>query len=173
MRGHTAGLCVGLIGLGVLSIASYPAFPTTGIDPARSARATDDAAAFATFAVRWAATSTAEATSSARPRSRVIRQRDFGDDWPFTVDGGVVTCRGHAVGVGVVRFITNGTVYSINGATKLTGSNDFPPVDAAMADSADIKEIWAANPAIPGLRMDLGPVLDRGLAMCGATGSAR
>ncbi len=173
MTARTAGLCVGVLGLGVLSVMSYPAFPTTRVDPARSVRATDGAASFATRAVRLSATLTAEATSSARPSSSVIRRRDFGDDWPFTVDGGVISCQGDVVGVGVVRFITNGTLYALTGVATLTGSDDFPLVDAAMANGADLKDIWATNPAIPGLKMDLGPILDRGLAMCGATGSSR
>ena len=78
-----------------------------------------------------------------------ISRADLGAAWPLTVDSGSLRCEPP----GAVIFTANGTDYAVNGAATSKGY-------------ADIGPIWADNPdpAIP--KMDIGPLLDRGLAMC-------
>lgn len=73
--------------------------------------------------------------------------------WPFTVASGRVECQdGQAV-----VFISNGITYSLNG---LADSR------AATRGYSDLKPIWKADPAIPGMRINIGPVVDLGLSKC-------
>ena len=39
-----------------------------------------------------------------------VRKEDYGDEWPFTVDEGVVSCQ-----KGGVVFYSGGTIYAMNG----------------------------------------------------------
>ena len=74
-------------------------------------------------------------------------------DWPLTVQEGVLRCEGSG-GIGAVVFRTpDGTDYGVNGTALGQG---FPRIDA----------IWKKDPDIPGTRINIGPVLDRGLELC-------
>lgn len=89
-----------------------------------------------------------------------ITRSDYGDKWPFTVEEGVLSCRDTGRTVGTTRmveitFTANGVTYGINGTAK--GNDRYSDVDA----------IWATNPSCPGTRKDIGPILDRGLALGG------
>lgn len=77
----------------------------------------------------------------------------LGDDWPLTVDEGVLACAGTA-GAGAVTFSSGGTVYAINGTAKQRNAG------------TDIAPIWADNPDVAGLKKNLSPLLERGLALC-------
>ena len=79
-----------------------------------------------------------------------MSQDDLGSDWPLTVDEGVVSCEG----AGEVYFTAGGTTYAVNGLALR--NDDVPEVDA----------IWADDPDVKGLKVNIGPIIDRGLQLC-------
>ena len=82
-----------------------------------------------------------------------VSKGELGEEWPFSVSEGVLHCEGSG-GVGAVTFEADGTTYAVNGFAK------------ELEAGADIEEIWANNPAIPGTKKNIGPIIDRGLALC-------
>jgi Protein of unknown function (DUF2511) len=94
----------------------------------------------------------ADSTSSSQT-STTIRRADFRKWWPFKVKEGTLVC----VGAGAVTFEANGTVYAVNGTA---GGQGF----------AEIELIWRDDPDNPGLKVNIGPVIDRGLALCSQGG---
>ena len=83
----------------------------------------------------------------------IITSAEYGNRWPLTVESGTVQCRGP----GAVLFRTGDKTYAINGLAL--SSTDYPPVDA----------IWRGDPDNPydlGLKIDLSPIFERGLALC-------
>jgi Protein of unknown function (DUF2511) len=82
-----------------------------------------------------------------------VSEDELGEAWPFSVSEGVLHCEGSG-GVGAVTFEANGTTYAVNGFAK--------DQDAG----ADIEPIWVADPAIPGAKKSMAPIIDRGLALC-------
>lgn len=89
------------------------------------------------------------AGSEASAGSIEVSQSDFGSDWPLTVDSGTLACGG----AGEVTFTANGTTYAVNGLAK--AATVFP----------DIDPIWAKGEGAP--RKDIGPLIQRGLELCG------
>lgn len=76
---------------------------------------------------------------------------DYGDEWPLAVTYGRVRC-------GASRTVTfidpDGKIWAVNGtAQDLT---DYPELDP----------IWADDPELPGAKINIAPVLDRGLELC-------
>lgn len=78
-----------------------------------------------------------------------VRRDDFGEKWPLTVDAGIVRCNN-----GAVTFAAGGVSYDVNG-TAMTRNR-----------GRKIDEIWAANPTVSGLKIDISPILDLGLKLC-------
>jgi Protein of unknown function (DUF2511) len=76
--------------------------------------------------------------------------------WPFTVPEGTLLCAPYGVGgrSQSVTFIANGVVYAINGTAK--GTHQFAPLE----------QIWKDNPQMAGTKVNIGPMLDRGLSLC-------
>lgn len=70
--------------------------------------------------------------------------------WPFTVDAGVLRCRTHT---GVTFQPAGGVEYGLNGSAQAMG---YPSPEV----------VWAADPAVAGLRLDLGPAIALGQALC-------
>lgn len=91
-----------------------------------------------------------EAPESAPPG--MVSRESMGDEWPLTVDSGVLACDGKD-GFGSVTFTVDGTTYGVNGIAMGQG---LPAMDP----------IWADDPATPGLKMNMGPIIDAGLALC-------
>lgn len=84
--------------------------------------------------------------------SVVIKKGQYGKRWPFTVKSGTLSC----VSVSSVIFKANGRVYGVNG-TALT--HGYPRINP----------IWRLDPAYPksyGLRVNIGPIIERGLKLC-------
>ena len=84
-----------------------------------------------------------------REHAERVKRSDYGDAWPLTVDSGTLRCEG----AGAVVFVApDGTEYGVNGmASKY----------------ADIDPIWVApDPSLPNLRKSIGPLIERGLALC-------
>lgn len=82
-----------------------------------------------------------------------ISKTGLGKAWPFTVDEGTLACRGSG-GVGEVVFAAGGVTYALNGVAKRSKKY------------SDVESIWATNPAIPGTKKDIGPLIERGLKLC-------
>lgn len=76
----------------------------------------------------------------------------MGEQWPLTVHSGALACD-----AGVVSFRAGGVTFAVNGSAKTYGKR---------LGWRDIREIWRDNPAIPGTKMDLAPLIQRGLAHC-------
>jgi hypothetical protein len=78
-----------------------------------------------------------------------ISRQDLGKDWPLTVDSGTLHCE--RAGLDAVTFTADdGTTYAVNGAAR--GTDEWP----------DIDQIWADNPDAKGLKIDIGPLIQRG-----------
>jgi hypothetical protein len=83
-----------------------------------------------------------------------ITRAEYGKAWPFTVEGGLLT--GDASrGIPSVTFTVGETTYAVNG------------VAAANKLYAKLQNIWAADPEIPGLCINMSPIIDRGLSLAG------
>lgn len=74
------------------------------------------------------------------------------DAWPFTLDKGVLRCESS-----LVTFSANGKTYAVNGSAKTKGRT---------AGWTDVREIWKDNPAIPGTKISIGPMITKGLELC-------
>lgn len=88
----------------------------------------------------------------------LVTRDDLGDDWPLTVDFGAVDCRTTVIdGVTLqsVTFRVPNMQYALNGTAKT--HSPFP----------DIDPIWADDPDVAGLKIGIGPLIERGLARCG------
>jgi hypothetical protein len=85
-----------------------------------------------------------------------ISRDDLGEQWPLTVDAGVLSCESHGGGVHSVFFTDpEGKRYALNG--KAEGHHPELPL---------IDQIWAPNPKVPELKINIGPLIDRGLELC-------
>jgi hypothetical protein len=83
---------------------------------------------------------------------------DIGEDWPLTVPYVIVSCTERTLGGRLLQLVTltapDGAEYAVNGTAR------------DLTDLPDIEHIWAPNPDIEGLRIDISPVIDVGLARC-------
>lgn len=92
---------------------------------------------------------TACSSGGSADHTATVTKADLGDQWPLTVDHGELECQDP----GSVLFTSpDGQVYAVNGTAK------------DHTDAADITAIWAD--ADYGLKVDIGPLLDRGRALC-------
>lgn len=126
-----------------------PAPTTAGIAGAAAAGAGAGAAAGAPAEASSTPAPTAE---SGAPGAQVSRA-EFGDDWPLTVEEGVLAC---LPGSRIVLF-AEGNVYAVNGLAR--GNME-------ANGWRDIEEIWADAPGDLGLKKDIGPLIQRGQALC-------
>lgn len=99
------------------------------------------------------ATTAAPTTAAPRPKGEVTAT-DYGDAWPFTVDSGTIRCIDDSV-----VFVTSGTIYAVNGFARTR-------MEAEGWTDITESDIWAANPEIPGTKINIGPIIDDGLALC-------
>lgn len=82
-----------------------------------------------------------------------VSKEEFGDSWPLTVDSGYLECWKH----NAVIFHSNGKTYAVNGtAIGWRRSEGW----------RDIEEIWADDPTPGYYKIDISPILDRGLTLC-------
>ncbi len=98
-----------------------------------------------------------ETTSvSSAPSERYISQADLGDAWPLTVPGGMLRCEGP----GAVSFMSDeGIVYAVNGtAVAWSRANNLA--------WSDIDLISALDPNVAGRKINRGPLINDGLALC-------
>lgn len=87
-------------------------------------------------------------TLTAQIGRRLFLARDYGDEWPFTVDEVEVSCLPGRM----VVIDAGGTRYGLNG----TSQRDYPRFDP----------VWVTETDAMGLRKSVGPFLDEGLELC-------
>lgn len=84
---------------------------------------------------------------------------DFHDEWPLTVPYVVAHCDNVTAGGMKLQAVTvdapNGKTYAANGTAK--SHTSYPALDP----------IWADDPDVDGLKIDISPIIDAGLALCG------
>ncbi|OBK74825.1 hypothetical protein A5651_07935 [Mycobacterium sp. 1274761.0] len=99
------------------------------------------------------APSPAPTGGSNRPAGLVERETWTDGRWPFTVDSATLFCTKGADGERVT-VVANREMYALNGTAK--SAKLWPPFDP----------IWADDPKAPGLKINVGPMIERGLALC-------
>lgn len=99
---------------------------------------------------------TTGAPETVAPTSQHVSRTTLGSRWPLTTTGGELFCDTTLSSTAVAYTDdTTGLTYSING----TAGND--------GSLADITPIWRKDPNGDGLRVDIGPLIDLGLKLCG------
>jgi len=140
IRAEVTGTAVA-IGAGGTATAAQAGLATIRAEKGGTQQASD--------ATRRAAPPTPSSSGDSEPGTRMITRADFGDEWPFTTEEGMLLCN-----EGSVTFLSGGRVHAVNGTAK--DRTGFPGVDA----------IWADNPTFPGTKIDIGPIIEAGLALC-------
>ncbi|MEE2566623.1 DUF2511 domain-containing protein [Hyphobacterium marinum] len=92
-------------------------------------------------------------TARESARAGDVTAAEFGDDWPFTVDSGRLSCRAPRQAL----FYANGRTYPLNGAASARSMDH---------GYASLDRIWRDNPDIPGTKISVGPMISRALELC-------
>lgn len=83
---------------------------------------------------------------------------DFGDQWPLTVPYVVAHCKNITAGGEALHVLTvtapDGTTYAANGTAK------------SHTSLQDLTAIWADNPNVSGLKIDISPITAGAAALC-------
>lgn len=94
------------------------------------------------------------ATACGSEEKQIVANRDvaegMGEEWPLTVDEGQIRCPGG----GQLVLEVDGTEYALNGLAQGAGY-------------ADIDPIWADDPEVDGLKVDVGWLISYGNTNCG------
>lgn len=92
-------------------------------------------------------------TAHESARAGEVTAEEFGEDWPFTVDSGRLSCRAPRQAL----FRADGRTYPLNGAASARAmDHGYPALD----------RIWRDNPDIPGTKISVGPMISRALELC-------
>lgn len=141
------------------SPTATPPASSTPIVTTTAVRAEDTPLVTSTPAPLITASPPPSATVVTRPAGAVSRA-EFGDKWPLSVESGEMRCVNRtAPGYGQVVFISGGVTYAINGTARTAAAKNGW-VDLSTSP------IWLNNPSIPGAKIDISPLLNRGLALC-------
>jgi hypothetical protein len=89
------------------------------------------------------------ALAACEPEGLRVSSSDYGDDWPFTFSSGYLDCERQAAVVN-----SDGKTYGLNGVAKASGR--YLPLE----------DVWRNNPNIPGLKVNIGPMIQRALTQC-------
>ncbi|SFP61632.1 DUF2511 domain-containing protein [Hydrogenimonas thermophila] len=93
---------------------------------------------------------------SSGPQEKVVTKKEFGDKWPLKTDKAIIKCYVDDVGKAPV-VIVNGKAYGLTGYADMHyGQNDLKALN----------EVWADNPKIKGLKMDLGYLTEKAKELC-------
>ena len=101
-------------------------------------------------------------------RSKHINAYHYGERWPLTVEKAELICQNahNPAGDGLILtrvFVkARGETYAVNGLAR-----DLIESDPTIHDIYS-GNIWRSHSTIPGLRIDIGPLIDEGLKLCGA-----
>ena len=82
-----------------------------------------------------------------------VSRDEVGAGWPLTVESGTLRCEGSERFGAIVFTDPDGNEYAVNGVAKGDG---FAPIDP----------VWRDDPELAGLKVPLGPLIERGLALC-------
>ena len=104
------------------------------------------------FALACAGLLPAAAFAASEPISR----EQMKERWPLTVDSGVLSCAPEGK-LHVVTFRAGGHTYGVNGTAKDYGKN---------MGWRDVREIWKDSAAVPGTKVALTPLIDKGTLLC-------
>lgn len=86
---------------------------------------------------------------------KLISDEDFGSAWPFTFEEGYLAC--HAGNAVTVMDAESGRMYPLNGPAQ---------GKASALGLDDLATVWRDNPAIPGTKVSVGPVIEQGQQLC-------
>lgn len=104
-----------------------------------------------THPVATPVTVTAPQRPSVAANQEYITKTDLGDEWPFTVDEGIIEA---VTGSLAIVFKANGKTYAVNGIAQ-----------GKAFGYSKIDEIWASDPSTPRIRKSISPILTRGLKL--------
>lgn len=97
----------------------------------------------------------APAPAAAQQSLALIDQDTFGAEWPFTQPEMHLAClQGSAV---VVMDVNTGVMYPVNGVAN---------GKAASMGMQPLESVWRDSPTLPGTKISIGPVIQRGLDLC-------
>lgn len=96
-------------------------------------------------------------TAFAAEVSKELDYLSFGEDWPLTFQKAKVSCINKRF-VFVYNTDTDDR-YPVNGNAKNA-------VQVGKMEGEDLATVWADNPDYKGLKKNIGPILDAGLALC-------
>lgn len=94
-------------------------------------------------------------THAAFAAQKLISDEDFGNAWPFTFEEGYLAC--HAGNAVTVMDAESGRMYPLNGPAQ---------GKASALGLDDLATVWRDNPAIPGTKVSVGPVIEQGQQLC-------
>lgn len=92
-------------------------------------------------------------SAGALATSRTVTRADFGDAWPLVPAVGSVACVAQGKAKLAAFVAPGGAWYALNGAARSRGH-------------AAIDPIWRDDPAVPGAKVSLRPLLEAALALC-------
>lgn len=89
----------------------------------------------------------------------LIKRSDFGDKWPFTANQGILKCEGYKI----ILIEINGIGYALNGnARSFANKYNLREIDEIWLDDPQ----WKDEPLMAGIKVNVGPLIDRGLELC-------
>lgn len=88
----------------------------------------------------------------------VVSNQEFGDRWPFHADAATLHCEGPSA----IWAQIGGEYYALNALAPGWLAERYP--DFILGD---LETVWRDDPNNPERKTDLGPVMDRALAICG------
>lgn len=105
------------------------------------------------------------ASCSSKQSFKEISKSEFGDQWPFTVEKGILECIPQKKVDGLpensmnaIIFTVGATQYAVNGAaTAKAGENGYQEIIEIMRDDESIGG---------GAKMSIQPIIDEGLKIC-------
>lgn len=93
--------------------------------------------------------------SAAQADQDLIDAESFGSPWPFTFEEAYVAC--HAGQAVTVMDANSGRMYPLNGTARHK---------ASQLGLEPLEPVWRDNPDLPGTKVDVGPVIEKGLSLC-------
>ena len=88
-----------------------------------------------------------------------VTSAEFGKKWPFLVGEGVIGYEPLQMGtqkLAILTFESGGKTYALNGLAKARSKK---------RGYLDIVAIWKDDPEIPGVKVDISPITQRGLKL--------
>lgn len=95
--------------------------------------------------------------ATAAEKSKELNGLSYGDAWPLTFTSAKVACVNR-----LYVFVYNTSTderYPVNGTAKNA-------VKSGKLEGSDINEVWKNSPKGNGQKINIGPVLDEGFALC-------